>query len=591
MTIAANSYAEYIRRLLGSPPITGATRTIETPSVEPTLDGYVGFCTNSREQFHSFLLLIDRPDLIADDEFSAHTARQARWDEWNDIVHAWSTQHTTAEIVRMASELRIPVAPVHGPANILDCDHFVARGVFVDDASGSFKMPRRPWRIDDEDPPPPRPAPRLGEHTGTIEAHTPARPAITTDDHELPLAGVRVLDLTAWWAGPIAAGALAALGADVIHVESISRIDGMRATGATTGMEGPWWERSTHYLCSNTNKRNLTLDLGTEEGLALLRRLIAESDAVLENFSPRVLGNFGLEWEQIQAVNPRCLLVRMPAFGLSGPWRDNVGFAQTMEQVTGLAWITGHADDQPRIQRGPSDPNAGMHAAFALIVGLAERDATGRGSLLEVTMVEGALNAAAELVLEATAYGNLLERDGNHSPHVAPQGLYAARGDEQWLAVSVASDDEWQALVRVLGEPEWAVDPELKSYAGRRARQDELDERLAAWSVEQDADAAAELLVAHGVPAAVGRDPRSMYDHPQLQARGFYEEIDHPVVGTMPTPTLPFRFASVERWLRTPAPTLGQHNREILVDDLGVDEATYEQLRAADVIGDRPKGV
>ena len=136
---------------------------------------------------------------------------------------------------------------------------------------------------------------------------------------------MRVLDLTAWWAGPIAAGALAALGADVIHVESISRIDGMRTTGAGTGMDGAWWERSAHYLCSNTNKRDLTLDLGTDEGLAMLRRLIGESDAVLENFSPRVLGNFGLEWEQIQAINPRCILVRMPAFGLSGPWRDNVG--------------------------------------------------------------------------------------------------------------------------------------------------------------------------------------------------------------------------------------------------------------------------
>jgi crotonobetainyl-CoA:carnitine CoA-transferase CaiB-like acyl-CoA transferase len=157
MTIAASGYAEYVRRLLGSPPITGATRTIETPSVEPTLDGYVGFCTNSREQFHSFLLLIERPDLIADDEFSAHNDRQKRWDEWNELVHAWTTQHTTEEIVRLASELRIPVAPVHGPANILECDHFVARGIFVDDASGSFTMPRRPWRMNDEDPPPPRP--------------------------------------------------------------------------------------------------------------------------------------------------------------------------------------------------------------------------------------------------------------------------------------------------------------------------------------------------------------------------------------------------------------------------------------------------
>ena len=590
MTIAASSYAEYIRALLGSPPIVGARRTIETPSVEPTLDGYVGFCTNSRQQFHSFLLLIDRADLIDGDRWSNQVDRQNGWDEWNDIVHAWTRKHTTADIVRRASELRIPVAPVHSGENILDCDQFVARGVFVDDATKKFKLPRRPWRMDDEDPPSPGVAPRLGEHTGTIEPHARAAAAAIGAD-ELPLAGVRVLDLTAWWAGPIAAAALAALGADVIHVESISRIDGMRATGATTGMEGAWWERSAHYLCSNTNKRNLTLDLGTDDGLALLRRLIAESDAVLENFSPRVLGNFGLEWEQLREINPRCLLVRMPAFGLSGPWRDNVGFAQTMEQVTGLAWITGHRDDQPRIQQGPSDPNAGMHAAFALIVGLAEREATGRGSLLEVTMVEGALNAACELVLEQTAYANVLERDGNRSPNVAPQGLYPGRADETWLAISVTTDEQWRALVDALDAPDWARDHALDTYAGRRARHDELDAHLAAWTAERDVATAAELLVAHGVPAAVGRDPRAMYDHPQLQARGYHEDIDHPIVGRMRTRTWPFRFASVDRWLRSPAPTLGQHNREILVDELGVDEVTYAALEAAEIIGDRPLGL
>jgi crotonobetainyl-CoA:carnitine CoA-transferase CaiB-like acyl-CoA transferase len=256
-----------------------------------------------------------------------------------------------------------------------------------------------------------------------------------------------------------------------------------------------------------------------------------------------------------------------------------------------MAWITGHRDDQPRIQQGPSDPNAGMHAAFALIVGLAERDATGEGSLLEVTMVEGALNAAAELVLEKTAYGNLLERDGNRSPHVAPQGLYRGRGDEQWLAVSDTTDEQWRALVDVLGDPEWASRPELATAEGRRARHDELDERLEAWSRERDPADAAELLVAHGVPAAAGRDPRLMYEHPQLQARGYYESVEHPVVGELPTPTWPFRFRSVDHWIRTPAPTLGQHNHEILVEDLGVDQATYDGLVERQIVGDRPLGV
>jgi crotonobetainyl-CoA:carnitine CoA-transferase CaiB-like acyl-CoA transferase len=590
MTVAANSYGEYMRSMMGNPPIAGPSRSIETPSIEPTLDGYVGFCTNSREQFDNFLVLIERPDLIDAAEFARAPNRSGRWDEWNEIVHSWTPHHTTADIVKRASELRIPVAPVLSGETIFDCDHFVARRVFVDDPTGTFRHPRRPWRMNDEDPPGPTPAPRLGEHTGRIESRTPARPQPTSDP-ELPLTGVRVLDLTAWWAGPIAAGVLAALGADVIHVESISRIDGMRSTGAGTGMEGPWWERSTHYLCANTNKRDLTLDLATNEGLALLRDLIAQSDALLENYSPRVLDNFGLTWDRVQELNRRCLLVRMPAFGLSGPWRDNVGFAQTMEQVTGMAWVTGHRDDQPRIQQGPSDPNAGMHAAFALVVGLCERDATGRGALLEVTMVEGALNAAAELVLEATAYGNFLERDGNRSPGHAPQGLYRARGNERWLAVSIATDEQWSRFVEAIGTPAWAADPALTTYAARRARHDELDAHLAEWASTQDADTVAELLVARGVPASAARDPRSMYDHPQHRARRFYEEIDHPVVGVRSTPTPPFRFASLSRWLRTPAPTLGQHNHDILVGNLGISEERYAALAAAGVIGSRPKGL
>jgi len=311
----------------------------------------------------------------------------------------------------------------------------------------------------------------------------------------------------------------------------------------------------------------------------------------VENFTPRVLTNFGLGWHVIRALNPRAILCRMPAFGLDGPWRDNPGFAQTMEQVSGLAWLTGERDDQPRNQGGASDPNAGMHAVFAVLVALANREATGEGARLEVTMVEGALNAAAELVLEKTAYGNSLERDGNRSPNVAPQGLYRALGEEQWLAVSVTTDEQWRALVEVLGDAEWATDPELSTVEGRRARHDELDERLEAWSRERDPADAAELLVARGVPAAAGRDPRLMYEHPQLQARGYYETIEHPVVGELATPTWPFRFRSVERWLRTPAPTLGQHNHEILVDDLGVDEATYEDLVERQIVGDRPLGV
>jgi crotonobetainyl-CoA:carnitine CoA-transferase CaiB-like acyl-CoA transferase len=281
----------------------------------------------------------------------------------------------------------------------------------------------------------------------------------------------------------------------------------------------------------------------------------------------------------------------MPAFGLSGPWRDNTGFAQTMEQMTGLAWVTGYADDQPLIQRGPSDPNAGMHAAFALLVALAERDATGEGQHVEVTMIEAALNAAAEQVVEWGAYGRLLERDGNRAPSAAPQNLYACRGHERWLTLSVRTDEQWEGLRAALGYPQWADDPRLSTHAGRRAAHDALDAELAGWAASHDLEAAIDILVSHGVPAGSAYDGRVTSRHPQLSARGFYEPVEHPVVGCHPVPGLPFRFGGVERWLRRPAPTIGQHNREILGGLVGMSSSEIDALEAAEVIGTWPKGL
>ena len=264
-------FAEQRYAIAGRPPITGAERSFETPSIEPTLDGYVGFTTNSRQQFDSFLVLIERLDLLGNDEWALRVGRVAKKEEWNEIVHAFTTMHDTAEIVRRAMELRIPVAPVGNGETITTIPHFVERNVLVRDPTDSFTMPRRPWRIDDTDPPPPRPAPRLGEHTGRIEAHVPSRIE--------PVAGARRAAARRG-ARPrphrVVGGAgghrrARALGADVIHVESITRIDGMRTTGGTTGLEGPWWERSAHFLVSNTNKRDLTLPLDRPRAFASSR--------------------------------------------------------------------------------------------------------------------------------------------------------------------------------------------------------------------------------------------------------------------------------------------------------------------------------
>jgi crotonobetainyl-CoA:carnitine CoA-transferase CaiB-like acyl-CoA transferase len=417
-----------------------------------------------------------------------------------------------------------------------------------------------------------------------------ARPA-PSGRNAPPLAGVRVVDLTAWWAGPSASGIFAALGAEVVHVESIKRMDGVRMTGGTLAKRDEWWEYSAFFLHANANKDDVTLDLDTQAGRALLLRLVERADLVIENYTPRVLEAFDLGWDVIHATNPSAVMVRMPAFGLDGPWRDRPGFAQTMEQITGLAWMTGYDDDQPRIQRGPCDPNGGLHAAFAALVALARRDRTGVGCLVEAPMFEAALNVAAEPVLEWTAYGNRIARDGNRGPAAAPQNLYACSGTEAWVALAVENDEQWSGLVHVVGCPELARAPSLATRMARREQHDRIDAAIAAWAITCDVDDAVTALNRAGVPAARVIDPRLASQQAQLEARGYFELVEHPVAGTHPIPTLPWRARGVDRWIRRPAPLLGQHNAEVLSGRLGCTNAELAKLAADGVIGTHPVGL
>jgi crotonobetainyl-CoA:carnitine CoA-transferase CaiB-like acyl-CoA transferase len=594
-------FSESMNRLMNGSPDDPASAfllpSVETPSIEPTANGYVGFCTSSRQQFSDFLLMIERPDLRQDEMLAQFAGRLMRFDEWNAIMRAWLSTKTTDEVIEHAAELRIPVAPVCNGETVQTQEHLIARRVFRPAANGRFLQPRRPYRIDDVDPPAPRPAPRLGAHTQSAAFSSQRLPRMGSADAALPLAGVRVLDLTAWWAGPAATHVLATLGAEVIHVEATGHLDGMRTVGGLMAAHyDQWWEACPHFLHVNSNKLGLTIDLNTRKGRDLIERLIAISDAILENFTPRVLDGFGLGWERIRTLNPHAIMMRMPAFGLSGPWRDRTGFAQTMEQLSGLAWLTGHAADQPRIPRGPCDPIAGMHAAFACLVALVARAGSGRGHHVESTMVESALNVAAEQLLEWSAYGNLMQREGNRSPLAAPQGLYPCAPEEpgcdQWLALSVATDDQWRALRSALGDPAWAQRPVLDSREGRRIHHDAIDEQLCAWTRPRPrAEVVAELR-ALGIPASAVADPcRLLQTNPQFRARGYFEAPEHAVVGALPLPSLPFRYASVSHWLRTPAPTLGQHNERVLGDLLGLSAGELRDLETEGVIGTRPVGL
>ena len=602
MCICTNLFLELMWDLLGRPDLGEMGASTEFPAVERSADGWVGFNTNSAQMFEDFLVLVGRTDLAGDPSLRSDSARR---EDLERSTHQWCEARTSEEIVELAALLRVPAVPVGHGANLVDNVHLQKRRAYAASPSG-FTYPRPPYRLNGRHRPDAGPAPVLGAHTDSVlGAHTDSEPAAGDDrggvarpgdDETLapvgsPLSGLKILDMTCWWAGPGATQLLASLGAEVIHVEAIQRMDGMRpaATLVFTDRD-QWWEYSPFFLTINVNKKGITLDLDSNEGLDLARRLVGWADVVIENYTPRVMERFGLDAPGLHAINPTAVVVRMPAFGLDGPWRDRVGFAQTMEAMCGMAWVTGVPDGPPRLPRGPCDPIGAMHAAFATLVALGERDRTGTGQTVEAGLLESGLNVAAEQVIEYSAYGRLLGRGGNHSPTAAPEGVFVC-GDGRRLALSVLTDTQWTGLVNAVGQPDWAAGPGLVSHAGRRHAQDKLEEALAGWAAGLEAAEAATLLLDHGVPAAVVADFRNMASHPLLVERGFFETCDHPVVGPRPMFGMPFRYRGVQRWIRTPAPLLGQHNREVLTTILGLEEAEVARLEEKGVIGTRPVGL
>ena len=307
---------------------------------------------------------------------------------------------------------------------------------------------------------------------------------------------------------------------------------------------------------------------------------------IVENFTPRVLDQIGLDFEAVQAIRSDAILLRMPGFGLDGPWRDNPAFAYVIEAASGVSWLTGYPDRNPYEPYSIGDPNAGIHAANALLLALEFRRSTGRGVMIEAAMIDAAINVAAEQVIEYSAYGALLQRAGNRGPAAAPQNVYRSADIDEfgrpdsWVALAVADDRQWAGLCDALGSPKWALDPKLSTMDGRRQSHDLIDEHLAAWCETRGGDEIVRVLWDAGVPVAKVMQPHRQTEIAQLQFRGFFESVGHPVNDAAPHSTVPVRFsAGPDRFHLHPAPLLGQHNHELLTE-IGLSADEIAELEA-----------
>ena len=404
-------------------------RFVPTPGVGAARDGLVGLGCGTGQQWLDFCAMVEHPEWMEDPSLFLDRTALA------PTIEAWIADHTVEEVLDLASAFRIPNAPIANGSNIARFEHFRARGTFVPNPRDGATNPRPPFRLGTAHLRPPEPAPRLGEHT--LEALL-ARPE---DDRSYtattrpgpPFGGLRVLDMTAFWAGPLASHVLALLGAEVVHLESPSRPDGARLVGGVPQTEDQFWERGPIFAALNTNKKSLTIDFRDPRGLDLLRRFIGTCDVIIENYTPRVLDQLGLDDTSLRADQPGLIMLRMPGFGLEGPWRDQAAFAFVIEDASGLTWLTGHPDLLPFEPYCVGDPNAGLHALYGLILALEHREKTGQGGLVEAAMVDAAVNVAAEQVIESSSYGALLEpRRQPRAWRGTPEPLSRGRAGRGW---------------------------------------------------------------------------------------------------------------------------------------------------------------
>ena len=520
---------------------------------------------------------------FADDAWDGAAFRQEHAEQLFDELDRWAANYTVAELYEGAQLRRLPYAAVRPPEALLHDAHLAARGFFVPiehpDLGSAVPYPGAPFIMHDSPWHVAR-APRLGEHTATAgeswrAASRPSQVANDTERAHAPLDGIRVLDFTWVVAGPVTTRILADLGADVIKIERKDAFDFGDRRGGLSGtlMRG---------------KRSIALDLSSPRGLAVARALALGADVVVDNFSARVMSNWGLDWATLAAEKPEIICVRMTGYGLTGPDRDKVSYGPTLQALTGYTLLMGEPERPPAgFGYSYADLASGHLGALAVLAAIFHRRRTGRGQLVDLAQQEAVAALLGPVLLERAVDGGTSVAVGNASPEgsAAPHGIYPCRGDDRWIAITVFTDAEWRGLVAAMGRPAWGDDSRCATPAARIAYATTIDDHVGAWTRTMNPHVALSRLQAHGVPAGLVADAADVcLGDPALAARGHFVDVATPEGRTVRIDGPPFVLSATPARVRGPGPLLGEHTDELLRELLGYDTAAIQTLRRDGVV-------
>ncbi len=577
--------------------------------VLPCRDGYVCIDAPQLEQYQRFLNLLGDPEWMDNPRYRDRRAMSDQYpEEAESLIAPWFMEHGKDEILQLCLENRIPCAPVVNMDEALDSPQLQARDWFRDmghPQAGKLRYPgplvrlhRSPLKVS-------RPAPTLGQHSDEVFGElddlrtAPARASgsggAADDQQPLALGDVRIVDLGSAWAGPMAGQLLADMGAEVIKVESRARMDGMRLGRPMVGEDlaggdrGLWPELQPVFHGLNRNKLSVTLNLRTDEGKAILRRLASVSDVVLSNFSPGVLQRLGMDYDSLRRAKPDIIVAAMPAFGDTGPLRDMVAYAPIIQAMSGMMSLVGYPPEEGEplvgeLQAAWSDTMAALCAALGVVAAVRHRNRTGCGQYVEAAHLEGTAALLGVPMLQYQMTGEVPLPAGNDDPDFAPHNNYPCAGDDAWVSIAVRDDAEWRAMADVLGGDGLKADPRFCDSPSRWLNRRELDEIVSDWTRIQSPEEVTASLQAVGVAAMPVMNIADQFADPHLNTRETYVEIDHPHVGAEMVYGVPWRFSRTPGGVRTPAPLMGQHNDYALSELLGLDDARIAELVAEQVV-------
>ena len=595
-TLAGALFPSLIYEYTGELPARNSRYGPGPSFILPTREGYLGVNVLTASQWSLLCDFLGRPDIATSPRYSGRE-RIRLVDEIREAFEAAVRDRSAEEIFHEGEAWRVPFGLVPTMAEIPDLPPHRERGFFVEldhPIAGMVSVPGVPYRSTATEARPFRP-PLLGEHNDEVfgeidQAERSARSLPASEPGGSvapPLDGLKIVDLSMFFSGPLATQIAGDAGADVIKVESVQRIDGWR--GATVAHVERPWERSPNFNWVNRSKRGITLNLADVRGVDILKRLVADADVLIGNYTPRVMANFGLEYATLRDLNPRLIMMSMPGFGADVSWRDYVAFGMSTEQLSGISHLTGYAGGPPLFTgMNGGDPFVGVMAATALSAALHHRVRTGEGQHIDLSQVEACTLFVGDAITGWTLAGVDPGRTGNTHPQRVPYGIYPCR-DDGWIAIECHTDAQWAALAELVGRPHWCGEgAPFATVAERLEQRAEIEAVIAEWTRPQEHIELMDELQALGVPAGAVLSGPELLEDPQLAARGGFIEQDRPDIGVKHYPAQPYRFRFAKPPPGRRAPLLGEHTAEVLRERLGVSHAELAKLERDDVIGTVP---